>query len=60
MRIIKHGCIIYNFKCNCCGCEFEMSNRELQEEQQTLVFIALHKCPDCGEPVSGEKINNEK
>lgn len=59
MKIIKHGFIIYNFKCPCCECEFEMSNRELQEEQQSIVFVAIHKCPDCGKQVEGKQLKNE-
>jgi hypothetical protein len=58
MKILKHGKkkeIKYYFICTSCGCEFEMTNIELMEEQQSLVFIAVHACPECNENVRGKE-----
>lgn len=57
-RIIKHGVqkeIKYYFICTSCGCEFEMTNKDLQAEQQSIVFIACSDCPECNEKVIGEQ-----
>lgn len=59
MKIIKHGEVIYRFNCDC-GCIFEMTALELRQEQQELVFVSCHKCPDCGEVVFGHKKGYEE
>ena len=56
MKILKHGKkqeVKYYFICDSCGCEFEMTNIELMKEQQSLVFIAVNPCPECGNKVKG-------
>lgn len=55
-RILKHGQqkeVKYYFICTSCGCEFEMTNKDLQMEQQSIVFIACSNCPECNEKVMG-------
>ena len=55
-KIIKHGTlqpIKYYFVCKHCGCEFEMTNKDLQAEQQSLVFINWSNCPECNAEVEG-------
>lgn len=59
MKIIKHGDATYRFNCDC-GCIFEMTAIELKEEQQNMIFIARHKCPDCGDMVRGYKKGYEE
>ena len=58
-KIIKHGknkqIIKYYFICNSCGCEFEMTNKDLMEEQQNIVFLAWSNCPECNERVKGKR-----
>ena len=57
-RIIKHGSqkeVRYYFICTSCGCEFEMTNKDLQLEQQSIVFIACSNCPECNEKVIGKQ-----
>ena len=56
-RILKHGQqkeVKYYFICASCGCEFEMTNKDLQMEQQSIVFIACSNCPECNEKVMGK------
>jgi len=60
MKILKHGKrreIKYYFICTSCGCEFEMTNTELMAEQQSIVFVTIQPCPECGENVQGREIN---
>ena len=60
MKILKHGKrkeIKYYFICTSCGCEFEMTNIELMAEQQSIVFVAIQSCPECGENVQGREMN---
>lgn len=55
-KIIKHGvptAIKYYFVCKYCGCEFEMTNEDLQKEQQSLIFINWSNCPECNTKVEG-------
>jgi DNA-directed RNA polymerase subunit RPC12/RpoP len=57
-RIIKHGNpqeVKYYFVCTSCGCEFEMTNKDLQEEQQSIVFTVLSNCPECNNKVIGKQ-----
>ena len=57
-KIIKHGVqkeVKYYFICTSCGCEFEMTNKDLMEEQQSIVFTAISPCPDCGNIVGGKE-----
>ena len=57
-KIIKHGSqreVRYYFICTSCGCEFEMTNKDLQMEQQSIVFIACSNCPECNEKVIGKQ-----
>ena len=57
-RIIKHGKqkeVKYYFICTSCGCEFEMTNRDLQMEQQSIVFTAWSNCPECNNNVEGRQ-----
>ena len=57
-RILKHGQqkeVKYYFICTSCGCEFEMTNKDLQMEQQSIVFIACSNCPECNEKVMGKQ-----
>ncbi len=59
MKIVKHGKkreVDYYFICTSCGCEFKMSNIELMEEQQSIVFAAGHNCPECGYYVKGWEV----
>ena len=59
-RILKHGRqkeIKYYFICKACGCEFEMTNKDLMEEQQSIVYSSMSPCPDCNNIVMGEKMN---
>lgn len=59
MKIIKHGKrkeIKYYFICSSCGCEFEMTNTELMQEQQMIVYVALSPCPECGNMTRGEEV----
>ena len=58
-KIIHHGKlqeIKYYFICTSCGCEFEMTNKDLQMEQQSLVFVAQSNCPECNHKVIGREI----
>lgn len=54
MKIIKNGLpldeIVYRFICPECECEFEAGREEMQDGQCG--------CPNCGEPVSGEKVGS--
>ena len=59
MKIIKHGDTIYRFNCDC-GCIFEMTTYELMKEQRSIIFVACHKCPDCGQIVHGRKKGYEE
>lgn len=55
-RVIKHGIrkeVKYYFICASCGCEFEMTNKDLMEEQQSIVFFSRSRCPDCNAIVTG-------
>ena len=57
-KIIHHGKlkeIKYYFICPFCGCEFETTNKDLQIEQQFIVFVALSNCPDCNHKVEGKR-----
>lgn len=58
-KIIKHGkipnFIKYYFVCVHCGCEFTMTNEDLMEEQQSIVFVSTSKCPECGRSARGIK-----
>ena len=57
-KIIKHGRqkeVRYYFVCTSCGCEFEMTNKDLQMEQQSIVFIACSNCSECNEKVIGKQ-----
>ena len=57
-KIIKHGVqkeVKYYFICTSCGCEFEMTNKDLQAEQQSILFIACSDCPECNEKVIGKR-----
>ena len=57
-KIIKHGVqkkVKYYFICPFCGCEFEMTNKDLQMEQQSLVFVTQSNCPECNHKVEGRK-----
>ena len=57
-RIIKHGEqkeVKYYFICTSCGCEFEITNKDLQAEQQSIVFTAVSNCPDCNNKVVGRQ-----
>ena len=59
-RIIKHGTrkkIKYYFICDSCGCEFEMTNMELIQEQQTIIYTVLTPCPECGNITRGEEVD---
>ena len=57
MKIIKHGTPQpephFLFKCSECGCIFEMTQIELIQEQQSLVYIAQHNYSDCGKMIEG-------
>ena len=55
MRIIRHG-VEYKFECPNCDCMWVMSRRDLQDEQQNLVFVSVSNCPDCGTTVNGSTI----
>ena len=55
-RIIKHGIqkeVKYYFICTSCGCEFEMTNKDLMEEQQSIVFFTRSRCLECNANVEG-------
>lgn len=57
-KIIHHGKlkeIKYYFICPLCGCEFEMTNKDLMEEQQSLVFVSWSNCPYCNSKVEGRE-----
>lgn len=57
-KILKHGYIKevkYYFICTSCGCEFEMTNKDLMEEQQSVVFTSISNCPDCNNKVEGRQ-----
>lgn len=57
-KIIKYGYIKevkYYFICTSCGCEFEMTNKDLQMEQQSIVFVARSNCPECNLSVEGRQ-----
>lgn len=66
MTIIKHGTPPHEprflFECYNCGCEFIMTQTELREKYQSLIYVATWACPDCGVRVQGtliEETNNE-
>ena len=57
-KIIKHGVqkeVKYYFICPFCGCEFEMTNKDLQMEQQSIIFVAWSNCPECNHKVEGRQ-----
>ena len=57
-KIIKHGVqkeVKYYFICTSCGCEFEMTNKDLQMEQQSIIFVAQSNCPECNNKVEGRQ-----
>ena len=57
-KIIKHGEqkeVKYYFICTSCGCEFEMTNKDLQMEQQSVIFVAWSNCPECNHKVEGRQ-----
>ena len=60
MIIIKHGIVPpepqFLFNCPKCGCKFKMTQSELRQEYQSLIYSAVWKCPDCGLHVSGKEI----
>lgn len=64
MIIIKHGILPsephFLFNCPKCGCKFTMTQTELRQEYQSLVYSAVWKCPDCGLHVSGKEIKETK
>ena len=53
MIIVKHGKPKkepkFYFICPDCGCEFILTQLELREKCQSLVYTALSSCPECGE-----------
>lgn len=60
MKIIKHGVLPpdpqFLFKCPNCGCQFIMTQTELRQEYQSLVYPSRWCCPECGTDVQGEEI----
>ena len=61
MKIIKHGTPPpdpqFLFTCSNCGCEFIMTQSELRGLYQSLVYTVRWCCPECGNSVEGEEIN---
>lgn len=59
MKLIKHGKCMH-FVCEDCGCEWRATQNECEE---VTFFEApsgyLYKCPECGKPTFGKKIEAE-